>query len=76
VTPWWDALKLRGEIINASGQIDDVQMSLFQAVYGAGALRPPYADASYYADITYPTERLVDLLAARPGNRWRVAGRM
>jgi hypothetical protein len=63
VTPWWEALKLRPEIINASGQIDDVQMSLFQAVYGTGTLRPPYADAGYYGDITYPTERLVDLLA-------------
>ena len=36
VTPWWKALKIRQEILNASGQIDDVQMSLFQAVYGTG----------------------------------------
>jgi hypothetical protein len=62
VTPWWKALKIRQEIINASGQIDDVQMSLFQAVYGAGSDRPPYADAAYYGEITHPTGRLVDLL--------------
>ena len=62
VTPWWKALKIRQEILNASGQIDDVQMSLFAAVHGAGATRPPYADASYYGEITHPTERLVDLL--------------
>ncbi|MCK5751119.1 MAG: AAA family ATPase, partial [Mycobacterium sp.] len=62
VTPWWKALKLRQEILSASGQIDDVQMSLFAAVHGAGATRPPYADAGYYGDITHPTERLVDLL--------------
>ena len=37
VTPWWKALKIRQEILNASGQIDDVQMSLFQAVYGTGS---------------------------------------
>ena len=62
VTPWWKALKIRQEILNASGQIDDVQMSLFQAVHGAGADRPPYADAGYYGEITHPTERLIDLL--------------
>jgi len=63
VTPWWKALKIRQEILNASGQIDDVQMSLFRAVYGSGLDRPPYADAGYYGEITHPTERLIDLLA-------------
>ncbi|MBK0869891.1 ATP-binding protein [Saccharopolyspora sp. HNM0986] len=63
MTPWWQALKIRREIISASGQIDDVQMSLFQAVHGAGALRPEYANPTYYGDITHPTGRLVDLLA-------------
>ncbi|PCK24398.1 DUF499 domain-containing protein [Rhodococcus qingshengii] len=63
VTPWWKALQIRKEIISASGQIDDVQMSLFQAVYGLGTARAPYADAIYYGSITHPTERLVDLLA-------------
>jgi hypothetical protein len=62
VTPWWKALKLRQEILSASGQIDDVQMSLFRAVHATGTDRPPYADAEYYGDITHPTERLVDLL--------------
>jgi Protein of unknown function (DUF499) len=62
VTPWWKALKLRKEILGASGQIDDVQMSLFRAVHGAGVDRPPYANAAYYGEITHPTERLVDLL--------------
>ena len=62
VTPWWKALRIRPEILSASGQIDDVQMSLFQAVHGSGVDRPPYADASYYGEITHPTERLIDLL--------------
>lgn len=62
VTPWWKALKIRTEIISASGQIDDVQMSLFQAVHGLGADKPLYADAAYYGEITHPTERLTDLL--------------
>lgn len=63
VTPWWQALKLRKEIVNASGQLDDVQMSLFQAVHGTGSTRPPYAEAGYYGEITHPTARLVDLLS-------------
>ncbi|MEW2474698.1 DUF499 domain-containing protein [Micromonospora gifhornensis] len=62
VTPWWKALKIRHEIVSASGQIDDVQMSLFQAVYGLGQDKPPYAEAAYYGEITHPTERLTDLL--------------
>ncbi|OBB05372.1 AAA family ATPase [Mycolicibacterium conceptionense] len=62
LTPWWKALKIRAEILNASGQIDDVQMSLFQAVYGSGPERPLYADAAYYGEITHPTDRLIDLL--------------
>lgn len=62
-TPWWQALKLRAEIVSAGGDVDDVQMSLFQAVYGTGKTRPAYADPTYYGDITYPTERLVTLLA-------------
>lgn len=62
VTPWWKALKIRQEILNAAGQIDDVQMSLFAAVHGTGTARPAYSDAGYYGEITHPTERLVDLL--------------
>jgi predicted AAA+ superfamily ATPase len=61
-TPWWKALKLRQEILDASGRIDDVQMSLFQAVHGQGSSRPAYADAGYYGEITHPADRLTDLL--------------
>ena len=63
VTPWWKVLKLRKEILNASGQLAEVRMSLFKAVHGMGTDRPPYADARYYGEITHPTERLIDLLA-------------
>lgn len=62
VTPWWQALKVRQEIVNASGQIDDLQMSLFRTVSGTNGARPPYADATYYGDITYPAGLLADLL--------------
>jgi hypothetical protein len=63
VTPWWDVLKLRQEVVHASGSIDDVQMSLFQAVYGSAGERPPYAHASYYGEITYPSPRFTELMA-------------
>jgi hypothetical protein len=63
VTPWWETLRIRPEIIHSSGQIDDVQMSLFQAVYGHGDGRPPYADAAYYGEITHPSPQFIHLLA-------------
>ena len=63
VTPWWDVLKIRDEIRNSSGSIDDVQMSLFQAVHGTLTDRPAYADASYYGEITHPSPLFTDLMA-------------
>ena len=63
LTPWWKALKIRPEIRDSSGAIDDVQMSLYQTVYGVGGARPQYADPTYYGEITHPTGQLVDLLA-------------
>jgi len=58
LTPWWEAVSLRDEVASGAGQIDDVQMSLFNAVKGS----VPYSDASYYGDITHPTADLVDLM--------------
>ncbi|MGW6880312.1 DUF499 domain-containing protein [Streptomyces goshikiensis] len=63
LTPWWKGLRIRPEIVDASGSIADVQMSLFHAVYGQDDHRPAYADAAYYGEITHPTEQLTDLLA-------------
>jgi hypothetical protein len=63
VTPWWEILKLREEIAHSSGSIDDVQMSLFQAVHGTVNERPAYADAKYYGEITHPSPLFTDLMA-------------
>ena len=63
IQPWWQQLTLRPEIISAAGSIDDVQMSLFGALYGFAGRKPPYADANYYGQITYPSQNLVQLLA-------------
>jgi len=49
--------------VDVSGSIDDVQMSLFQAVHGTPKDRPPYAEAGYYGDITHPSPLFTDLMA-------------
>lgn len=61
-TPWWKALELREEILDTSGLVDDVQVSLYRVVYGKGKNRPNYASSSHYGKITHPTSQLVDLL--------------
>ena len=61
ITPWWQVLRLRPEVSSNSGNIDDVQMSLFRAVYSIPAA--PYNDPIYYGAITYPTASLVALIA-------------
>lgn len=63
VTAWWDALKLRPEVVASSGLVDDVQMSLFNAVHGMTGERAPYSDATYYGEITHPSPNLVELMA-------------
>ncbi len=74
VTPWWEVLKLRDEVVHASGSIDDVQMSLFQAVHGTVGSRPLYSEAGYYGQITHPSPLFTDLMAkvaVRLGGRER-----
>jgi len=63
VTPWWETLKIRPEVLRSGGSIDDVQMSLFQAAYGTVAEQPAYADPAYYGEITHPSPQFIDLMA-------------
>lgn len=60
LTPWWKAMPLRQEIRDADGSIDDVTMSLYNAVYSKTV---PYKDPGYYGEITHPSVNLADLLA-------------
>ena len=60
---WADALKLRMEITDASGQIADLQMSLYSAVYTDRDV--PYQDPDYYAQITEPTAGLLRFMGRR-----------
>ena len=62
-TPWWETIRLRDEIASSSGAIEDVQMSLFNAVHGVAGHTVAYADAHYYADITFPSASLIELMA-------------
>lgn len=64
ITPWWQVLQIRPEITTASGQIEDVQMSLGAAVFPAdGVAAPLYAETAHYGQITHPSGRLTALLA-------------
>lgn len=65
-TAWWDAIGLREEVVDASGRIEDVQMSLFNAAHGVAgdpSAVVPYAKAEYYGEITHPTSELVGFMA-------------
>ena len=64
--PWWEVISLRDEVTSSGGAIDDVQMSLHNAVFGkegVGAGLTPYSDAAYFGSITHPTGNLVELMA-------------
>src|SRR5438128_1281162 len=62
VTHWADVLSLRQEIVDSAGQIADLQMSLYSAVYTDRDT--PYQDPGYYADITEPTVGLTRFMGA------------
>ncbi|MFG1612453.1 DUF499 domain-containing protein [Nonomuraea wenchangensis] len=65
---WADVLTLRKEVTDAAGQISDLQMSLYSAVFTDRDV--PYQDPTYYADITEPTvglTRFMGAIAARLG---------
>lgn len=61
LTHWADTLALRDEVRLTDGSIGDLQMSLTKAVYQTVPV--PYANCSYYTDITQPTPLLVGFLA-------------
>ena len=63
VTPWWQALRLRDELLDQSGAIGDVQMSLRGVAYGVGGEYPPYRDVAYFGEITHPSPSLVRIAA-------------
>lgn len=63
LTPWWEALVLREEIEGDQGRIDDVQVSLHDAVFGRdNGDKVSYNRAEYYGEITHPTASLVELM--------------
>lgn len=66
---WADLLTLRKEVTDAAGQISDLQMSLYSAVFTDRDV--PYQDPTYYADITEPTiglQRFMGAIARRLGS--------
>ena len=64
VRPWWEEMNLREEVADSGGLIDDVQMSLHNAVFGrADGSTVDYHKAAYYGEITHPAGSLVALMA-------------
>lgn len=64
ITPWWETVVLRDEIERGQGRIDDVQVSLHDAVFGRpGGGDVLYNRADYYGEITHPTASLIELMA-------------
>jgi uncharacterized protein DUF499 len=61
VSHWADVLRLRSELLDRSGQLADLQMSLFDAVYRTRDV--PYQEAAYYGEITEPTPSLIGFMA-------------
>jgi hypothetical protein len=59
---WAEVLRLRDEIVATGGQIADLQMSLYSAVYTDRDV--PYQDPSYYSDITEPTPGLISFMGS------------
>jgi hypothetical protein len=62
VPHWADVLDLRQELVDTAGQIADLQMSLYSAVYTDRDV--PYQEPGYYAEITEPTVGLVRFMGA------------
>src|SRR5215211_6829670 len=62
VPHWADVLELRQELLDTAGQIADLQMSLYSAVYTDRDI--PYQEPGYYADITEPTVGLMRFMGA------------
>ncbi|MXW60960.1 MAG: DUF499 domain-containing protein [Acidimicrobiaceae bacterium] len=63
--PWWETIALRSEVTGSDGAVDDVQMSLHDAVFGVAGVesdQTPYSSPSYYGAITHPTGDLVELM--------------
>jgi hypothetical protein len=56
-------MALREEVLAANGSIDDVQMSLHNAVFGSPSGPAPYANADYYGEITHPSSQFGTLMA-------------
>jgi len=63
VTPWWQAVGLRDELLSQSGSVGDVQMSLRGVAHGVGGQYPPYRDVKYFGEITHPSPSLVRIAA-------------
>ena len=62
-TPWWDELRLRDELVEASGTVSDIQMSLRGVAYGSAGNYPLYHSVDYFGEITHPSPSMLRIAA-------------
>ena len=56
--PWWHELRLRDELVDTSGTIADIQMSLRGVAYASAGDYPLYHSVDYFGAITHPSPSL------------------
>ena len=56
--PWWHELRLRDELVDTSGTIADIQMSLRAVAYASAGDYPLYHSVDYFGAITHPSPSL------------------
>jgi hypothetical protein len=65
---WTERLQLRDEVIASDGSVGELQMSLGKVVYQTADV--PYREASYWCDITEPTDTMVGAFASVARRLW------
>lgn len=65
---WAERLELRDEVVASDGSVGELQMSLGKVVYQT--VDVPYRKASYWCDITEPTDTMVGVFASVARRLW------
>ena len=63
LTPWWNELRFRDELVKTSGTVGDIQMSLRGVAYGSAGEYPPYRKVRYFGEITHPSPSMCRIAA-------------
>lgn len=62
-TIWWRGTRIRDELLETSGMVANIQMSLSGVAYGVAGKFPAYRSVEYFGEITHPSPSLVRIAA-------------